>query len=477
MPTASLVLRDEKAAPTAPPPDRYWVIQRRPGALGHGHQEPGAELRPAGRQRADRHVRLHRQGPQGVPGRSRARSPSAAPDNAQPRSTATRRRTRSTSRSCSTTSSSRRRTSTTARTRTASTARTGAQISGGFTITTAQDLAKILKIGALPIRLELISRSQVSATLGKQALNQGLIAGIAGFLDRRALPARLLPRARRDRGRRAGRLRALLLRAHQADPDHADAAGHRGPDPHAGRGGRREHRHLRAREGGGARGQIRVRGPSPRATRRASRRSSTRTSSRSSSRSSSSSSPRRGSRASRSSSASARSCRCSPRCWRPRRSSSRCAARGSSEHEPRSAPATRKHKITLRLHGRVEVVLLDVRPDPADRRAGDRRQGHQLRHRLRVRHADHRAAEAGRRPSTQVRNVARARRASATRRSRRSTTRSSASTSSRSRPTTLAPKDVGEVNKALSDKLRAARQRPTSSRSARRSARRSPTPR
>jgi SecD/SecF fusion protein len=58
---------------------------------------------------------------------------------------------------------------------------TGAQISGGFTITSAQDLAKVLKTGALPLKLDLISRSQVSATLGKQALNQGLKAGIAGF--------------------------------------------------------------------------------------------------------------------------------------------------------------------------------------------------------------------------------------------------------------------------------------------------------
>jgi SecD/SecF fusion protein len=58
---------------------------------------------------------------------------------------------------------------------------TGAQISGGFTIQSAQDLAKILKIGALPVRLDLVSRSQVSATLGAQALHQGLIAGIAGF--------------------------------------------------------------------------------------------------------------------------------------------------------------------------------------------------------------------------------------------------------------------------------------------------------
>jgi SecD/SecF fusion protein len=59
---------------------------------------------------------------------------------------------------------------------------TGAQISGGFTVQTAQDLAKILQIGALPIRLDLISRSQVSASLGQQALDQGLVAGIAGFI-------------------------------------------------------------------------------------------------------------------------------------------------------------------------------------------------------------------------------------------------------------------------------------------------------
>ena len=90
---------------------------------------------------------------------------------------------------------------------------TGAQISGGFTIQSAQDLAKILQIGALPIKLELISRSQVSASLGAQALDQGLIAGIAGFVDRRALPDRLLPDPRRDRDARAGHLRALLLRA------------------------------------------------------------------------------------------------------------------------------------------------------------------------------------------------------------------------------------------------------------------------
>jgi SecD/SecF fusion protein len=58
----------------------------------------------------------------------------------------------------------------------------GSQIEGGFTIQTAQELANILKTGALPVQLELISSSQVSATLGRQALNQGLLAGIAGFV-------------------------------------------------------------------------------------------------------------------------------------------------------------------------------------------------------------------------------------------------------------------------------------------------------
>jgi SecD/SecF fusion protein len=60
--------------------------------------------------------------------------------------------------------------------------RTGSEISGGFTISSAQNLANLLKTGALPIRLELISNSTVSATLGKQALSQGLTAGIAGFV-------------------------------------------------------------------------------------------------------------------------------------------------------------------------------------------------------------------------------------------------------------------------------------------------------
>jgi SecD/SecF fusion protein len=60
--------------------------------------------------------------------------------------------------------------------------RQGAQISGGFTSPTeAQDLATILQIGALPINLKLISQTQVSATLGTQALDAGVKAGLIGL--------------------------------------------------------------------------------------------------------------------------------------------------------------------------------------------------------------------------------------------------------------------------------------------------------
>ncbi len=58
----------------------------------------------------------------------------------------------------------------------------GSEITGGFTLTSAQNLADELQSGALPIKLELIAKSLVSATLGKQALSQGLLAMLAGLL-------------------------------------------------------------------------------------------------------------------------------------------------------------------------------------------------------------------------------------------------------------------------------------------------------
>jgi SecD/SecF fusion protein len=59
--------------------------------------------------------------------------------------------------------------------------RTGASIQNIGDIQQAQDLAENLRIGALPINLKLISQTQVSATLGQQALDQGLTAAAAGL--------------------------------------------------------------------------------------------------------------------------------------------------------------------------------------------------------------------------------------------------------------------------------------------------------
>ncbi len=58
----------------------------------------------------------------------------------------------------------------------------GADITGGFTSQTASDLATQLRLGALPIELKQISEEEVSATLGQQALHQGLVAGAVGLL-------------------------------------------------------------------------------------------------------------------------------------------------------------------------------------------------------------------------------------------------------------------------------------------------------
>ncbi len=46
----------------------------------------------------------------------------------------------------------------------------------------AQEIAKFLEIGALPVDLKLISQTQVSATLGSQALDDGIKAGVIGLI-------------------------------------------------------------------------------------------------------------------------------------------------------------------------------------------------------------------------------------------------------------------------------------------------------
>ena len=58
----------------------------------------------------------------------------------------------------------------------------GAQIDGNFTQSEANDLANVLKYGALPLSFDLSSVENVSATLGGEQLRAGIIAGIIGLL-------------------------------------------------------------------------------------------------------------------------------------------------------------------------------------------------------------------------------------------------------------------------------------------------------
>jgi SecD/SecF fusion protein len=52
----------------------------------------------------------------------------------------------------------------------------------GVTASEAKDVATVLASGSLPVEFARLSQTQVSATLGKASLRQGLIAGLAGLL-------------------------------------------------------------------------------------------------------------------------------------------------------------------------------------------------------------------------------------------------------------------------------------------------------
>ncbi len=60
--------------------------------------------------------------------------------------------------------------------------RSGGSIEGNFSQSEAQRLASQLNSGAIPIELNEISVKSVSATLGKESLRQGLVAGVVGLI-------------------------------------------------------------------------------------------------------------------------------------------------------------------------------------------------------------------------------------------------------------------------------------------------------
>ena len=163
---------------TAPKPDRWWVIQDRPGLSRHRHQEPGAELRHDVSNEPIVTFNFTDKGRKAFQAITRQVAQRGA-DNAlggDPLQTSQHFAIALDNELVSAPYINWRENPD------GIDGATGAQISGNFTIKSAQDLAKILKIGALPLKLTEVSRSQVSATLGQQALDQGLKAGIAGFV-------------------------------------------------------------------------------------------------------------------------------------------------------------------------------------------------------------------------------------------------------------------------------------------------------
>ena len=55
-------------------------------------------------------------------------------------------------------------------------------ITGNFTLEEAQDLANVLKAGALPARTRIVEEAVIGPTLGKEAQGQGVISIVAGLL-------------------------------------------------------------------------------------------------------------------------------------------------------------------------------------------------------------------------------------------------------------------------------------------------------
>jgi SecD/SecF fusion protein len=179
VPAGVLVLREQKASATAPEPNLWWVIRDRPSLSGTDIKDPKQDFdSQAGNQPivTFNFTGKGRKAFQDVTRKIANRGADNAPPGADPQSSSQHFAIALDNQLVSTPYINYRELPD------GIDGSTGAQISGGFTIQSAQDLAKILKIGALPLKLQLISRSQVSATLGKQALHQGLIAGLAGFV-------------------------------------------------------------------------------------------------------------------------------------------------------------------------------------------------------------------------------------------------------------------------------------------------------
>ena len=180
VPAGVLVLRGEQKAEADDPGIRTAGGSSRIVRAWSGTdiKDPEQSFDHVDRQRADRDLQLHRQGTQGVPGRSPVTSPSAArttPWAATPLRHSQHFAIALDNELVSAPYINWRENSE------GIDGSTGAQISGSFTIQSAQDLATILKIGALPLKLTRCRARRSPPRSVSEALDQGLNAGIAGF--------------------------------------------------------------------------------------------------------------------------------------------------------------------------------------------------------------------------------------------------------------------------------------------------------
>ncbi len=119
------------------------------------------------------------------------------------------------------------------------------QITGQFTAAEARDLALLIRGGALPVPVEIIEQRTVGPTLGQAAIEASAKAAVIGVILTGLFILARVPAAGRDRHRRAGRVRAHLLRG--------PARPRRHPDPARPRRFRARDRHGRGRQRAGVR--------------------------------------------------------------------------------------------------------------------------------------------------------------------------------------------------------------------------------
>ena len=203
----------DQAGRGRPAPDRGDAPQRpwRSGAAGHGgrarhrrrSRRPVTDVLPRETRPGD-----HRPGP--------AQRPAVVDEFDQPAvgftlnnegvskfTRVTGRTSAGSSRSCSTTRCGRRRRSS------ERIAQAEARITGAFTQQEAQDLALILRSGALPASLDDLEQRAVGPSLGADSIRAGIMASLIGLGVRHALHADLLPAGRHQR-----------VRVGRAEPDH-----------------------------------------------------------------------------------------------------------------------------------------------------------------------------------------------------------------------------------------------------------------